>query len=167
MLPFLSPQSGLNSARSIETSHRLDPSATPSASTTTIATTLHNNINNDNNSNTYNTNNSSGNNTTLWHSPWYELICTRPELCDYIQNKNIRLVLSVDVVCSKGNNLCVSLLLVCKLVRHSSPVQNIVFYKLFLTCKCVHDSALCQYAQDKSQWRLFGHPSPHHTRYTV
>lgn len=79
----------------------------PAPTSATPITTDGNNGNNNSSSNTINTisnnaTNSSSSNT-LWQFPQCELVCTRPELCDTIQNKNIQLVLAVDVICRKGN----------------------------------------------------------------
>eukprot|EP01032_Pedospumella_encystans_P009384 gene9384-11047_t len=76
------------SASNTDTSHPID------AADTTASTTIPALINNSNNA-------SNNQNHTLWHNPGYELVCTRPELCDSIQTKNIHLVLAVDVTCSK------------------------------------------------------------------
>ena len=82
--------SSSSSASNIDTTHPMDsPDATASTMNTTLSR-INSNANQNHNSN------------TLWHSPMYELVCTRPELCDTIQTKNIHLVLAVDVVCSKG-----------------------------------------------------------------
>lgn len=98
-------------------------SRTEAPATTASPTSLNNNSNINNNNNNSNNNgnsinnhnnnsnnhqNNNINNATLWHSPGYELVCTRPELWDSIQQKNMHLVLAVDVTCSKGNNSIMS-----------------------------------------------------------